>query len=190
MLRKVEGLSFQAEVLNFTSLTKKFIFLVNYVLFVQHFRLITFSILYVSNKIDMISDFVGQIISSWIILELARKEVPIIMSQLTPTEIVQWFREQAEIFTQMADTVENTFRAVPRTELTVQTTTTPHPNGNTATAEKIRQLVSVKAARAASLAKALGTSKAHIRRIVTAEGSGLVLGDRGWIFLTEQTAKE
>jgi hypothetical protein len=99
-----------------------------------------------------------------------------VSQELSPQDVVRWFRTQAKSFQQMADTVEATFkinsvRFAPDTSLTAITA----DHLKEAIKEKGKQM------RVATLAKQFNVENHVIKSIVQDPKSGLEIGEKGWI---------
>lgn len=109
------------------------------------------------------------------------------MSDLTPTQIAAWFRQQAAQFTQVADMVEATFKGG------APAPSAPAKNGhvverlNGVTANEIKSAIRLKGMRMADAAKHFHVPAENIEDVVKLPGSGLIIGDRGWIKETPPT---
>jgi hypothetical protein len=101
------------------------------------------------------------------------------ISALTPVDIVKWFRLQAKVFTQMADTVESTFKAATAGKPMAEQL--PIPTMGTVTLEQIKEALKEKPMRIATLAKRFAVERHVIEKLIKAEGSGIKIGDKGWI---------
>ena len=103
-------------------------------------------------------------------------------TQLTPDDIVRWFREQATLFNKMADQVESTFLRLPREA---------HPPRTEAceiTVDGIKKMMEGRAIRLATLAEQLGVEKEVVKPLLTPE-NGFEIADQGWIRVSENGKK-
>ena len=101
------------------------------------------------------------------------------ISSLTPTDIVKWFRLQAKVFTQMADTVESTFKAASVAKPMGEQL--PIPTMGTVTLEQIKDALNKKPMRAATLAKQFSVEAHVVKKIINAKDSGVIVGNKGWL---------
>lgn len=100
-------------------------------------------------------------------------------TDLNPNDVVEWMRERARAFIEMADEIEKTFKTSHSVSSVPPATSVPLP-------ERIRNLLADgKARRAPHIAKALGVPAGQVRKIV--EGNGLLKrNERGWITLVKE----
>lgn len=97
---------------------------------------------------------------------------------LSATEVVQWLKDQAKAFQHMATQIEAAFNLGKPPANTPQL-----PKLAIINARDIQDAVRDKAMRVADLAKRFDVHEGHIRQIIDAPDSGLMVGDRGWIKL-------
>lgn len=96
--------------------------------------------------------------------------------ELSPADIVGWFRHQAKVFNEMADAIESTFTVDGR----------PRDFPPTPTASEVRKTLAGKAMRLADLARILKVGPDELKPMLTEE-NGFVLGERGWIRAKKET---
>ena len=98
------------------------------------------------------------------------------MSNLTPVEIARWFRSQAQVFNEMAATIERTFSngaPVPSKD------TLPRFEGPPDSAA-LRQALSEKARRTTDLADQFSIPRADMEKLLAHPESGIEHAGRGW----------
>ena len=97
---------------------------------------------------------------------------------LTPSQIVEWFREQARVFNQMATTIENTFKMIPPTN----GAESPALSGmGTFTPAMLRSALAEKAMRVATIAKQFNVREYDVEKAIDSADSCVVRGRKGWI---------
>jgi hypothetical protein len=108
------------------------------------------------------------------------------MSDLTPQQIVAWFRNQAKKFTEMADFTEQTFSQPIRYKRTLEShyETTVGPAPAQITAAQLEESVRKKGGRVKDLAERLKTDEATIEGLLD-PGSRVYKAERGWLKLKE-----
>jgi len=116
------------------------------------------------------------------------------MAQITPQDMVNWFRAKSKEFTQMADSLESTFNLTTGTPAIGITRTRREPQGEalpakeeaptTITAESVKWRMDGKAKRLGQLAGACGVTEQALLAIIQEPGSGLELATRGWVKLS------
>jgi hypothetical protein len=111
---------------------------------------------------------------------------------LSPKQIIDWFRQQSKQFKEIADSLESTFGpdnasgalTRPRRIVDGQVST----DGNV-TADQVRNALKFRKMRLNKLAEKLGVSESKIRPLLTTE-NGIEIGERGWIKLISENAAQ
>jgi hypothetical protein len=102
---------------------------------------------------------------------------------ITPQQIVAWFRQQAENFNKMADTVEATFIRQGNLTNGVISPQASLPKMGSVTIEQIRSRLAKKSARVVHLAHEFNVEETQVRSLINASGSGVKMKERGWLYL-------
>lgn len=102
---------------------------------------------------------------------------------ITAPEIISWFRNKAEEFNSIADTLERTFA--------VASAFSPQSKPKPAlTKQAVHERLSEKAARVNNLAEEFGVSERDITAFILDESNGLQMGERGWVRIRQNTQPE
>ena len=102
------------------------------------------------------------------------------MNDLTPQQIVAWYRAQAKKFNEMADYTEQTF--MPTTAMR-----DGHIAFNSISGEELENAVREKSGRIKDLADRLGTSEEEIENHLEPKSRVYIAG-RGWLKIREWIA--
>jgi hypothetical protein len=103
------------------------------------------------------------------------------MSDLSPKQIVDWFRQQAIMFNEMANNVEQTFTLKPTAPLLQSR---PIPMSGTVTAEQLESRVREKSGRISNLANHFNVREESIISLLH-PASRVYVAERGWLKLRE-----
>jgi hypothetical protein len=121
------------------------------------------------------------------------------MPQITPQDMVNWFRARSKEFAKYADSLEGTFnlatgapavgkesgkerlRRMIAEEAALDANQQP---SFTLTAAVVREKMGGKAMRLGALAGACGVTEQAVQDIIESQDSGLVLATRGWVKLS------
>jgi len=106
------------------------------------------------------------------------------MKNISTSDVIGWLREQARLFNQMADTIQSTFQVSQGISAVNGQQTLP--NLGTITVEKIREAVSQKAMRTATLAAQFSVPEYDVQKVLDSPDSGLKKGKQGWITLEDK----
>lgn len=98
------------------------------------------------------------------------------MSNLTPNQIAQWFRDQAQQFESIAKTVEQTFKASAVQSQATMALVSP---------SEIKERLKVSTSRVKSLAAHFSVTPDVIEQAINSPGSGLEIRARGWVYAQE-----
>ncbi|HEU0046811.1 MAG TPA: hypothetical protein VFQ43_04285 [Nitrososphaera sp.] len=106
------------------------------------------------------------------------------MKDITPFDVIGWLREQGRMYNQMADRIERNSKITPEPSHGDGDQKTL-PNLGTITPEKVREVVSKKAMRIATLATRFSVPEYEVEAILDSPDSGLVRGKQGWITMKD-----
>ena len=116
------------------------------------------------------------------------------MSEPTATQLIEHFRAQARKFEALAQAIEqaaNEYHKGSGASMSVNMTGRVVAKATVVpgepTVEKLRQYLQAKKARVNDLAQRFATSEAVIRQRVAQPDSGIVMGERGWLKLYQQS---
>lgn len=119
------------------------------------------------------------------------------MQDISPQQIVEWFRAKAREFNGLADTLERTFTssgspaigksadAVRAPSHKIEATTSGQTDKLLPLAEQIRFALRVQGHRISTLAAFLNTTEEAIMKEISRPWNGFYVGDRGWIKIQE-----
>lgn len=106
------------------------------------------------------------------------------MSKITPTEIVQWCRQQAALFNQFADMVDSTFKsgvAMPPSPQAIRDSKQNTATVGGVSVDALKATLRAKGMRIKNAAAHFSVPEDQIEALIRSPGSGLEVGSRGWI---------